>query len=328
VGLKSSIVDLLPGVDRAKITASLERRKMYRNKRFESSVLNILLIDDDEDDFLIIQDMLENVEMQRYKLAYAETYEQGLEKAKKQDWDAVLVDYDLGDKDGIELIREAVSEGVEGPFIMVTGRGNREKDVEAMQAGASEYVTKYELSSALLERVIRYARERTRVEKELEQRVQERTEELQNALEELTVMEEELRIQFDELSDTQSRRDAEYAHYKDLYEFAPIGYLITDKYGTILEANLAASYLLNTDKKFLTRKPLSIYVAQESKKVFSKLLTDLTQNTDHQEWKLVINPREMDPKPVRMIVKTILDQEGNVLAGRWLMLDERQHSDQ
>lgn len=71
-----------------------------------------------------------------------------------------MVDYDLGGKDGIQLIQEAVAKGIKGSFIMVTGRGNREMDVEAMKAGASEYVTKMELSPPLLERVIRYAIER------------------------------------------------------------------------------------------------------------------------------------------------------------------------
>jgi FixJ family two-component response regulator len=91
---------------------------------------------------------------------------------------------------------------------MVTGRGRYEVDVEAMQAGAFDYVTKDDLSSSLLERVIRYAKERQRNERILEQRVEERTEELQAALEELQVLEEKLRTQLEETLQSQADREA------------------------------------------------------------------------------------------------------------------------
>jgi DNA-binding response OmpR family regulator len=282
----------------------------------------ILLIDDDEDDFVIIQGMLEGVEGQRYRLEWAENYKAGIDALQRDRWDAVLVDYDLGDKNGIQLISEAVSDGIKAPFIMVTGRGNREKDVEAMQAGASDYITKMELSSPLLERVIRYSFAQQRVEQELERRVEERTQELQTALEELTVMEEELRNQFDELADVQFERESEYAHYKELYEYAPLGYLVTDKHGIIMEANFAAAHLLNTEKKFLKGKPLGTNIAEEYKTEFWSKLGNFGPKKGLQEWKVRIVPRGLDPVTVRMITSPIKDQEGNLFAVRWLIIKE------
>jgi PAS domain S-box-containing protein len=295
---------------------------MLTKKTGQNHPYNILLIDDDEDDFLIISDMLENAEGERYRLEWAETYESGLDAVQVNNWDAILVDYDLGDKNGIQLISEAVSDGIKAPFIMVTGRGNREKDVEAMQAGASDYITKMELSSPLLERVIRYSLEQQRVEQELERRVQERTEELQTAMEELTVMEEELRTQFDELAEVHSRQDSEYAHYKELYEFAPLGYLVTDKHGVIMEANFAAARLLNSEKRFLIGKPLGTYIAEESKKEFRNKLINFRREDGLQEWKVKLIPRQHDPVKVRMITSPMWDQEGNLFAVRWLIVKE------
>jgi PAS domain S-box-containing protein len=295
---------------------------MLTKKTGQNHPYNILLIDDDEDDFLIISDMLENAEGERYRLEWAETYESGLDAVQVNNWDAILVDYDLGDKNGIQLISEAVSDGIKAPFIMVTGRGNREKDVEAMQAGASDYITKMELSSPLLERVIRYSLEQQRVEQELERRVQERTEELQTAMEELTVMEEELRTQFDELAEVHSRQDSEYAHYKELYEFAPLGYLVTDKHGVIMEANFAAARLLNSEKRFLIGKPLGTYIAEESKKEFRNKLINFRREDGLQEWKVKLIPRQHAPVKVRMITSPMWDQEGNLFAVRWLIVKE------
>jgi DNA-binding response OmpR family regulator len=289
----------------------------------QNDIWNILLVDDDEDDFIITQDLLDKVQEKRIRVEWAEKYDAALDLMKKKDWDAVLVDFDLGDRDGIQLIQEAASEGIEGPFIMVTGRGNHDKDLEAMEVGASDYVTKMELSSPLLERVIRYAIEHQRIEQELERRVQERTEELQTALEELTVMEEELRVQFDELAEVYSRQDAENARYKELYVFAPMGYLVTDQHGLILEANLAAGQLLNTARKFLLGKPLSTYISDESKNYFRGRLSKLSQAKGLQDWKLEINPRQLDPVLVRIVASPMRDQVGNLFAIRWLMLTER-----
>lgn len=121
---------------------------------------NILLVDDDEEDYIIVNFMLEKVNEQRIHLDWAGSYGAAIKKLKKQDWTAVLVDVGLGGRDGIQLIREAVSMGVYGPFIIVTGRGDRENEVEAIQAGASEYVLKWEMEPALLYRVICNAIER------------------------------------------------------------------------------------------------------------------------------------------------------------------------
>lgn len=284
---------------------------------------NILLVDDDEEDFIIIQDMLDRVEEKRVQVEWAVKYDAALDLLKKKSWDAVLVDFDLGGRDGIQLINEAKSKGFGGPFIMVTGRGNHDKDLEAMRAGAADYLTKMELSSPLLERVIRYAIEHQRIEQELERRVQERTEELQTAVEELTVMEEELRVHFDELADVHSQRDAEYAHYKELYELAPLGYLVTDQHGVILEANLAAGQLFNSERKFLAGKPLNILISDESKKHFWERLSELKEAKSLQEWKLVIKPRELEPVLVRIVASPMWDSAGNLFAIRWLMLTER-----
>lgn len=140
--------------------------------------LQILLIDDDPDDALIIHDLLEDIERVKLVFTWAPTYQEGIQKINDARWNAVLVDYDLGGKNGLELIREAAAQDVKAPMIMVTGRGRYEIDLEASEAGAADYVSKDQLNSSFLERTIRHAIERRRVEEELERRVQERTREL------------------------------------------------------------------------------------------------------------------------------------------------------
>ncbi len=129
--------------------------------------LQILLVDDDEEDYLIIRDLLSEIEETRHHLEWVPTFEAGLDMMKRQAYDVYLVDYRLGDRDGLELLRQELANANIGPIIILTGQGNREVDLEAMRIGAADYLVKGQLSPALLERSMRYALERRRAEQAL-----------------------------------------------------------------------------------------------------------------------------------------------------------------
>lgn len=134
----------------------------------ESQIWNILLIDDDEDDFLLTREMLSAAQGRTCCLHWAATYEAGHKALEDPDvYDAILIDYDLGPRTGLDLIRQAAASGCPTPLILYTGRGSYEIDLEAMQAGATLYLTKNETTPLLLERSIRYAIERKQIEREL-----------------------------------------------------------------------------------------------------------------------------------------------------------------
>jgi len=84
-----------------------------------------------------------------------------------------LIDYQLGKENGIELLKYAVKIGCKVPIIMLTAQGSRDVDIEAMKAGAADYIDKTQLSSPLLGRVIRYAILRNYGELELKKSQQE-----------------------------------------------------------------------------------------------------------------------------------------------------------
>lgn len=152
----------------------------------EKRIWKILLVEDDEDDFVLARDYLLEAKGRQFELKWVATIEAALEHLENKD--IILVDYDLGVRNGLELIRDAVARGCKAPIILLSGRGSYEVDVEAMQAGATDYLSKNELTPAILERSIRYSIERKRIEEallesqqELEKRVRERTEELWKA---------------------------------------------------------------------------------------------------------------------------------------------------
>jgi two-component system cell cycle sensor histidine kinase/response regulator CckA len=136
-----------------------------------SEAINVLLIDDDEDDYTLTRELFSLVKTGKYALDWAPSYEEGLTVAARGEHRVCLVDYHLGEHNGVQLIREARERRLTTPMILLTGAGDHDVDVEAMQAGATDYLVKDETSPARLERTIRYAvqlnAERCRAEAEI-----------------------------------------------------------------------------------------------------------------------------------------------------------------
>lgn len=123
--------------------------------------IRVLLIDDDEDDYLITRDLLSEIKGGKYILSWVANYHAALETIGRNTHDIYLLDYYLGEHNGLTLLQEAIKRGCKRPIILLTGRGDRDVDIASMKAGAADYLLKDELSAALLERSIRYSIERT-----------------------------------------------------------------------------------------------------------------------------------------------------------------------
>lgn len=134
----------------------------------KSETIKVLLIEDDEDDYILTRELLAEVKGGRYALDWASSYEEGLKVAGLREHQVCLVDYRLGELSGVQLIREAREFGLTTPMILLTGQGCHDVDVEAIEAGATDYLIKDETHASRLERTIRYAvelnRERGRTE--------------------------------------------------------------------------------------------------------------------------------------------------------------------
>ena len=131
-----------------------------------SESIRVLLVEDDEDDFLITRDLLSEIVGKRFLLNWAKTFETGLEAMVRNQHDVALVDYRLGAHNGVELLRAALEGGCQSPIILLTGLTEHQTDMEAMQAGAADYLVKDRLESRTLERSIRYALQRQRARSE------------------------------------------------------------------------------------------------------------------------------------------------------------------
>jgi diguanylate cyclase (GGDEF)-like protein len=127
------------------------------------TVLKVLLVEDDEDDYVVTRELLSELEQPKVALSWVSTYQDALDEMGKNEHDVYLVDYRLGEHTGVELLRQAHSiNGFSKPAIMLTGQGGREVDTAAMSAGASDYLLKSQVNASLLERTIRHSIERAK----------------------------------------------------------------------------------------------------------------------------------------------------------------------
>jgi PAS domain S-box-containing protein len=129
--------------------------------------IKILIVDDDEDDFIITSEYIRHIPATAYNIEWCHRYDDALKHMSQKSYDLYFVDYRLGAKSGVDLLKEALQNDCEEPIILLTGKGNYNVDIEAMQLGAVDYLIKTELTIEKMERSIRYALERSATMKAL-----------------------------------------------------------------------------------------------------------------------------------------------------------------
>ncbi|SOB77853.1 PAS domain S-box-containing protein/diguanylate cyclase (GGDEF) domain-containing protein [Marinobacter sp. LV10R510-11A] len=122
--------------------------------------LRVLLIEDDEDDYIITKDLLAEVSPVATRLIWRDCLEDGLTTLHENAVDVALVDFRFGPDSGLDLIRRARAEGITTPFILLTGQGDDELDACAVELGAADYLVKGRVDGYTLLRSIRYAIDR------------------------------------------------------------------------------------------------------------------------------------------------------------------------
>jgi diguanylate cyclase (GGDEF)-like protein len=120
-------------------------------------MIRVLVIDDDRLQVRLLQAHFKNFRRGAYSLDWSETYEDGLARLLTGAYSACLLDFRLGDRDGLQLIREATERGCRTPIVFLTAEASENVDIQAMEAGALDYLVKGEINPRSLERSLRYA---------------------------------------------------------------------------------------------------------------------------------------------------------------------------
>lgn len=124
--------------------------------------VTVLIIEDNPGDVRLIKEMLKEAKVRHYMLA-ASTLARGIDLCGQHDVDIILLDISLPDSRGLETVTSLREEISEVPIVVLTGHNNDELGLEAVAAGAQDYLFKGEINASMLLRCIRYTRERHRV---------------------------------------------------------------------------------------------------------------------------------------------------------------------
>jgi PAS domain S-box-containing protein len=209
---------------------------------FKPPFIRILIIDDDEDDFFITSEYLKQIQEYQLKIDWCYRFNDAIQHLHSRNHDMYFVDYRLGAKTGLDFLKEAVRLGIEEPIVLLTGKGNKDVDIEAMQMGATDYLIKTELTTDKLERCIRYSLERTTYLKALR---------------------------------------ANEKKYRSIFELSKDAVFIADKTLSFRDMNEATSVLLGYEKEELLHKNVHDLIADEAdKKLLDKILYEDAEVND------------------------------------------------
>lgn len=111
---------------------------------------HILIVEDEESILMALED---NLQMEGYKVSKAFDGEQGLETAKQDQFDLILLDIMLPKMNGFDVCQKIRAEGIITPIIMLTAKSQEIDKVLGLELGADDYVTKPFSPRELLARI-------------------------------------------------------------------------------------------------------------------------------------------------------------------------------
>ena len=135
--------------------------------------IRLLLIEDSPDDALLIQEAVTESARDRFRTEWVERLAEGLERLRDHPADVVLLDLSLPDSHGMETFSRVHQAAPDIPIVLLTNLEDEGMAVQAVQAGAQDYLMKSSANGPLLIRSILYALERQRLNDELLERTQE-----------------------------------------------------------------------------------------------------------------------------------------------------------
>ncbi len=204
----------------------------------DKNQIRILYVDDDPVDFHLVETYLSRIKEPEYITKHAFSYDDALEKIKHP-FDIYLVDYRLGNVNGLELIKKIKSQQPHVAVILLTGMDSGNVDKEALHLGASDYLVKGEFDASLLDRTLRYAYRDSKIKENL---------------------------------------DLEGEKFRSIFERATDPFLLIDSESHILEVNPSSISKFEFEEEISSQLNLPIFTSLIEEKDIRKQIIEKLQN--------------------------------------------------
>lgn len=234
-----------------------------------------MLIDDDEDDFINIRDLLREIKSLKYVITWKPSYHEGIKALQEKNHDVCLLDFRLGEHDGLQVLEDAKQISDTCPIILLTGFGDMELDLKAMQMGAADYLVKEKLTGLLLDRSMRYSFKRAQDTKELREQKE---------------------------------------NFKTLFNSTFEG-IVVYKQGVIQDVNEATGYIFGCHAAEMLNHPLTDFIRADHREEFQKNILDTPDASiesigvkkDGSEIHLLTSKREVNLQGQKTAIISIRD---------------------
>ena len=132
--------------------------------------IKVLLLEDSPSDQRLVLEQLKDNSCGAFEVEAVERLQEALKRLDQGGIQLILSDLNVPDGSGIEIVRQLTTKSPEVPVVVLTGSYKDEKvGLEAIQAGAQDYLFKGEDPNSMLRRVLAYALERHRAKNEMSQ---------------------------------------------------------------------------------------------------------------------------------------------------------------
>ncbi|MBC7512209.1 hybrid sensor histidine kinase/response regulator [Candidatus Saccharibacteria bacterium] len=128
--------------------------------------IRVLVVEDDEDDWLITKKIFTQIPGSPFKIELAKTYEQAIELIDQNIHDVYLIDYRLGEHTGTDILEHAHPERRSQPFILMTGVSDSDLEWRSLRLAAADYLVKGSFDAMLLSRTLNYSIQRKHIEQQ------------------------------------------------------------------------------------------------------------------------------------------------------------------
>lgn len=270
--------------------------------------LDILLVEDEEAHVEAVRRSFQPLG-RLFGLRIASDLRGAISLLRQRTPDLVIADWVLPDGKGTDLLSLHAT-GTPFPLIVMTSRGNEQAAIDAMKAGALDYVVK---SPQVFSEMPRIAERALREWGHILQG--------KRAEDDLRNHQAQLELQNEELRAAQSELENSRDNYSELYDFAPVGYFTVDERGTVLEVNLTAARLLGIEQRDLINSPFSRFMGADDGNTYYLHLRHVMETESKQSCELqLVRPDgssfhgQLESLPVR-------NADGSVYRCRTVLVD-------
>ena len=297
-----------------------------------SKPTQVLIMDENPHQAELLVNILED-SSDKFVVVEIKDFYKAFEKIGEDHFDVLLISLGLNKQRNLNFLSKVNAQFPKIAVLIILDDFDAELALKAFEYGAQDYLIKGEFQGKALERLIFKAIQKKELQLKLRREAEklvdkdisttQTSEDFAGILHELQVHRIELEMQNEELRKVGMELEESKEKYRDLYDFAPIGYLSLDEKGIIINANLTGAALLNTEKKNLIDKAFILFLDQESRRKFHKHLNDALKTGTLQICQLKILKKGIGEESFDAQIETVpvYHDEGNFKEFRTVLKD-------